>query len=109
MRDVVQWRLRDSDLRLTVSEEIALEINSLISDTQVNPASMCGAKAHAIIADWCLTVCEEGTLLTNHVNQCTCLVASFPTPSPASPLPVHHLSGFSLGDIVEVNFEGEWF
>jgi hypothetical protein len=116
MREVVQWYLRDSDLRLTVPEKMATEISSLISATKLNPASMCGAQADAIIKDWELSTCpalsenaKAGTLLTNRANQSTCVIASFLIPSPVPPLPVQQLSGISLGDIVEVNFEGEWF
>eukprot|EP00746_Dinoflagellata_sp_MGD_P002639 gnl/MRDRNA2_/MRDRNA2_105167_c0_seq1.p1 gnl/MRDRNA2_/MRDRNA2_105167_c0~~gnl/MRDRNA2_/MRDRNA2_105167_c0_seq1.p1 ORF type:complete len:343 (-),score=66.31 gnl/MRDRNA2_/MRDRNA2_105167_c0_seq1:572-1600(-) len=116
MRDVVQWCLRDSDLRLTVPAEMAPEISNLIYDTKLKPSSLCGARGHAIMDNWRLSIypapsesTSAGTLLTNLVNQSTCLVANFPTPPPIPPLPVHQLSGFSLGDIVEVSFEGEWF
>jgi hypothetical protein len=116
IRNIVQWRLRTTDLRLSVPEEMAREVEGLLAATKMDPKTVCEAKAKAIIDSWLLTTSEAMsattsavTLLTHRVSQVSCVVANFPVP----PIPpVSHMqefAGFRLGDIVEVNFEGEWF
>lgn len=116
MRNVVQWCIRDCDLRLTVAEEMAPEISNLLSATKQNPTIMCEAHANSIIDAWCLTTSpplsetlSAMTLLTHRVNQICCSVANFPLPPAPPTQPLQECAGISVGDVVEVMFEGEWF
>jgi hypothetical protein len=141
MREIVQWCFKDSDLKLTVPQEMAAEITSLVTETKNNPGSMCGAKAKAIIDCWTLTTSpalsettSAVTLLTHRLTGSSCVVANFPTPPPEplspvlamsmspalamapAPLPPQPMAlpplnpaiSISVGDVVEVDYEGEW-
>lgn len=116
MRHIVQWRLRDSDLRLTVPHELAPEISGLLAHVKMNPATMCEAMASAIIDAWFLSTspaisetASAVTLLTHRLHQLSCVVANFPTPPAPPAQPMEQFADIAAGDIVEVNFEGEWF
>jgi hypothetical protein len=116
LRNIVQWRFRSSDLRLSVPDELASEVSSLLSATKMNPNTVCDAKAKAIIDSWLLTTSEAlsettsaVTLLTHRASQVSCVVANFPLPPPPPPQPVEEYAGVRVGDIVEVSFEGDWF
>lgn len=112
MEHICQWRLKDSDLRLTVPHELACEISSLLGAAKTNPNILCEARAQAIMDSWVLSTneppaetCSAVTLLTHRQNnQINCIVANFPAPHP-----ILEFAGFRVGEIVEVNFEGEWF
>lgn len=111
MGNIVQWRLKQTDLRLSVPSELASEVSNLLSATKMNPKTMCETKAKAVLDSWLLTSGEAPsettsavTLLTHRVSQVTCIVANFPVPHVCQESP-----GFRVGDFVEVNFEGQWF
>jgi hypothetical protein len=116
LRNIVQWRFKSTDLRLSVPEELAAEVSSLISATKMNRNTVCDAKARAIIDSWLLTTSEPlggttsaVTLLTHRAKGVSCVVANFPLPPPPPPQAVEEYAGVRVGDIVEVNFEGDWF
>jgi hypothetical protein len=111
MGNIVQWCLRESDLRLTVPDELASEVSSLLAAAKMDRNILCDAKAKAILDSWLLTTNEPPsettsavTLLTHRQSQVNCIVANFPAPHP-----VQEFAGFRVGDIVDVKFEEEWF
>jgi hypothetical protein len=111
MDNIVQWRLSQTDLRLTVPEELASEISNLLAATKMNRNAMCDAKAKDILDSWLLTTGQPPsenmsavTLLTHRDSHVSCIVANFPVP-----LPLQEFAGYRVGDTVEVNFEGEWY
>lgn len=118
IRNIVQWRLK-GDLRLSVPEELAPEISNLLSAAKADSNMVCQAKAKSILDSWQLTHHEAPpsgttsrvTLLTHRESQRSCLVANFPLPPPPPP-PQPKLyqawAGVSIGDKVEVNFDGNW-
>eukprot|EP00746_Dinoflagellata_sp_MGD_P163056 gnl/MRDRNA2_/MRDRNA2_90906_c0_seq1.p1 gnl/MRDRNA2_/MRDRNA2_90906_c0~~gnl/MRDRNA2_/MRDRNA2_90906_c0_seq1.p1 ORF type:complete len:340 (+),score=63.96 gnl/MRDRNA2_/MRDRNA2_90906_c0_seq1:96-1115(+) len=110
-RNIVQWRLRQSELRLTVPEELGAEIGNLLLAAKRDPNTMCEARAKTIIDSWSLTMSEavsgtlsRVTLLTHRDTGYSCLVANFPLPPQ-----MEASSHVSIGDSVEVYFEGQWF
>lgn len=114
LHNIVQWRLRESDLKLSVPDELAPEITSLLSTIKLSSNTLCEVKAKAIIDSWSLTTSPGSeatttvTLLTHHESQRSCLVADFPSPPRPQPQQVQQWVGPSEGDIVELNFEGQW-
>jgi len=111
MGRIVQWRFKEGDLRLTVPEDLASEIRNLLADAKVNPSILCDASAKTIMDSWLLSFNEPPsqttsavTLLTHHQSHANCIVANFPEPHP-----VQEFGGYSLGERVEIKFEGEWF
>eukprot|EP00746_Dinoflagellata_sp_MGD_P163912 gnl/MRDRNA2_/MRDRNA2_92223_c0_seq1.p1 gnl/MRDRNA2_/MRDRNA2_92223_c0~~gnl/MRDRNA2_/MRDRNA2_92223_c0_seq1.p1 ORF type:complete len:391 (-),score=74.67 gnl/MRDRNA2_/MRDRNA2_92223_c0_seq1:469-1641(-) len=108
---IVQWRLTEGDLRLTVPQELASEISHVLAAAKENPNTLRDASARTIMDSWLLSINEAPsdstsavTLLTHCQSHLSCIVANFPTPHP-----VHEFGGYRLGDTVEVCFEGEWF
>jgi len=117
IRNIVQWRLT-GDLRLSVPEELAPEISTLLSAAKADSNMVCQAKAKSILDSWQLTHSEAPpsettsrlTVLTHRESQRSCLVANFPVPPPPPPpQPSKIVAGVSVGDKVEVNFYGNWF
>lgn len=116
IREVVQWPMRTTDLRLTVPTELAPDITNLLAATKQNENALCEAKAKSIIDSWLLTTSEPlsettsgVTLLTHRESQKSCLVANFPLPPPPPPQQFQQWAGVAVGDAVEVNFQGQWF
>jgi hypothetical protein len=108
---VVQWCLKESDLRLTVPEELASEISNVLAAAKEDPATLCNASARTIMDSWLLSINEPPsettsavTMLRHRQSQVSCIVANFPEPHP-----VLEFDGYRVGEIVEVNFEDRWF
>lgn len=124
LSNIVQWRLT-GELRLSVPEELAAEVSNFLSAAKTNSSIFSSAKAKTIVDSWQVTQCEDVksrmTLLTHQASQSSCIVANFPVPPLPSPerLIASKLAfesrcsngplDVSIGDHVEVNFEGEWF
>jgi len=111
MGRIVQWRLKEGDLRLTVPQDLASEVSHVLAAAKVNPSTLCDASARVIMESWLLSINQPPseatsavTLLTHRQSLETCIVANFPVPHP-----VQEFGGYRIGDAVEVNFEGEWF
>lgn len=112
MGNIVQWRLKDSDLRLTVPEELASEVSELLAAAKVNPSILSDASKKGIQESWLRTDAVSeidgvsgATLLTHRLSHVHCIVANFPEPHP-----VQEFGGFKVDEIVEVNSncDGEW-
>jgi hypothetical protein len=112
IRNIVQWRLVE-DLRLSVPVELAPELSNLLSAVKTKGAVFASTKAKDIANSWSLLQCEDVTntmlMLTHNESNSTCIVADFPVPSPPTPGQLQVWAGVSIGDHVEVKFEGQWF
>jgi hypothetical protein len=111
MGDIVQWRVGESDLRLSVPDQLASEVSNLLFATKMNPDRMSEATVKHIMDSWQFSTAEvptektsRVTLLQHRQSQVTCMVATFPLPHTDQ-----EIEGFRIGDFVEVRFEGEWF
>merc|ERR1712224_280724 len=89
----------------------ASEVSSLLAAAKINRNALCDARAQSIMDSWLLTTneppcegCSAVTLLTHRQSQFNCIVANFPAPHP-----VYEFAGFRVGEIVEINFQEEWF
>jgi hypothetical protein len=108
---ICQWRLQDSDLRLTVPEQLASEVSNMLVAAKVDPTTLCDANASNILDSWLLSIHDPPsettsavTMLTHRESDVNCIVASFPVPHQ-----VIEYGGYKVGEAVEVDFEGQWF
>jgi hypothetical protein len=115
MGTIVQWPLKESDLKFTIPEDLAPEIGNLLAAAKSNPNIFSNSNAKAIIECWELSMCEsqtEGmsglTLLRHRAMGVSCAIANFPLPCAPLPKPedlVQEFQGFRIGEYVEVEDE----